>query len=149
MGRTCNSRFGLPVPLPPEDATPSIKVQQPRAEVLRRARLLVWDEAPMAPREALDAVDRLLRDIMETPDTPFGGKVLVLGGDFRQVLPISRFLDREAVAAHTIAALGHCMYVRKFCTTQKNGYTLHGRCLLTASHFGSSRLLPGTRTHVS
>ena len=42
----------------------------------------------MAPNDALAAIDRALRDIMKTPDTPFGGKVLVLGGDFRQVLPV-------------------------------------------------------------
>ena len=36
----------------------------------------------MAPREALDCADRLLRDLLST-DVPFGGKVIVLGGVFR------------------------------------------------------------------
>ena len=47
-GRTCHSRFGLPVPMPREDVSSSIKAQSVRAEVLRQARLIVWDEAPMA-----------------------------------------------------------------------------------------------------
>ena len=81
-GRTCHSRFGLLVPMPREDVTTSIKAQSARAEVLRKSCLIVWDEAPMAPREALACVDMLLRDLMEE-DKPFGGKVLVLGGDFR------------------------------------------------------------------
>ena len=100
-GRTCHSRFGLPVPMPREDVTSSIKAQSARAEVLRKSRLIVWDEAPMAPREALQCVDMLLRDLMEE-DKPFGGKVLVLGGDFRQVLPAMPHTSREDVIGHSI-----------------------------------------------
>lgn len=87
-GRTVHARFGLPVPLPREAVPSSVTAQSIRAEVLRRARIVVWDEAPMAPKEALEAVDVLLRDLMQLPDVPFGGKVFVLGGDFRQVLPV-------------------------------------------------------------
>ena len=101
-GRTCHSRFGLPVPLPRHDVTSSISAQSARAEVLRAARLLLWDEAPMAPKEALDAVDRLLRDLMDTPDVPFGGKILVMGGDFRQVLPVMPHCSREVVVTHSL-----------------------------------------------
>ena len=50
--------------------------------------MIVWDEAPMAPREALECVDMLLRDLLQN-DMPFGGKVLVVGGEFRQVLPVT------------------------------------------------------------
>jgi hypothetical protein len=101
-GRTCHSRFGLPVPLPRDDVTSSISAQSGRAEVLRAARLLLWDEAPMAPKEALAAVDRLLRDLMNTPDVPFGGKILVMGGDFRQVLPVMPHCSREDVVGHSL-----------------------------------------------
>jgi ATP-dependent DNA helicase PIF1 len=41
----------------------------------------------MASACALMVVNRLLKDIMEN-DVFFGGKVIVLGGDFRQVLPV-------------------------------------------------------------
>ncbi|XP_058810408.1 uncharacterized protein LOC131675445 [Phymastichus coffea] len=41
----------------------------------------------MAPRYALEIVNRALKYIMNN-DLPFGGKILVLGGDFRQLLPI-------------------------------------------------------------
>lgn len=34
-----------------------------------------------------EALDRSLRDIMQN-DLPLGGKVVVFGGDFRQVLPV-------------------------------------------------------------
>jgi len=48
---------------------------------------------------SMRAVDRTLRDIMQI-DAPFGGKLMVLGGDFRQVLPvIPRGGPAEVVAA--------------------------------------------------
>ena len=51
------------------------------------AKLIIWDEAPMAKKYAIEAVDRTLQDIMGNKEQ-FGGKVVVLGGDFRQVLPV-------------------------------------------------------------
>ena len=64
-GRTCSSRFGLPVPLPPDGVTSSITAQSSRAEILRKASVIIWDEAPMAPKEALEAADRLLQQFMQ------------------------------------------------------------------------------------
>jgi len=57
----------------------------------------------MAPREALDCADRLLRDLTDI-DSPFGGKVMVLGGDFRQVLPVMPHCSRADVVGHSIKA---------------------------------------------
>ncbi|KAG4053797.1 hypothetical protein PC123_g11065 [Phytophthora cactorum] len=42
----------------------------------------------MTHRHAFEAVDRSLRDLMDNDDEPFGGKVFVLSGDFRQILPV-------------------------------------------------------------
>jgi len=39
----------------------------------------------MAPRYALKIMDRTLRDIMNN-DLPFGGKIILLGCDFKQLL---------------------------------------------------------------
>ncbi|GBN84932.1 hypothetical protein AVEN_265768-1 [Araneus ventricosus] len=47
----------------------------------------------MTPHHALSAVDRLLRDLMNS-DLPFGGKVFVLGGDWRQILPVAVHANR-------------------------------------------------------
>lgn len=63
------------------------------AALVREAKLIVWDEAPMTHKHVFEAVDRTLRDVMrvaspELQHRPFGGKVVVLGGDFRQVLPV-------------------------------------------------------------
>ena len=54
------------------------------------AKLILWDETTMTKRQAVEALDRSMRDIMGCPDRPFGGKTVVFGGDFRQVLPVVR-----------------------------------------------------------
>ena len=41
----------------------------------------------MTPRYALEIMDRTLKDIMSN-DLLFGGKIVILGGDFIQLLPI-------------------------------------------------------------
>ena len=102
-GRTCHSRFGLLVPMPRECVTSNITAQSQRADLLRRTRVIVWDEAPMAPREALECVHALLQDLMNN-ELPFGGKIVVLGGDFRQVLPVMPHATREDVIQHSIKA---------------------------------------------
>jgi len=48
-------------------------------------KLIIWDEAPMAHKYCFKALDRTLKDIMKC-DLVFGGKVIVFGGDFRQIL---------------------------------------------------------------
>ena len=104
-GRTAHSRFRLPVPLPLDGATCHVKPGSVAANLLRDARLIVWDEAPTAPKAALVAVDQLLRDLMGRPDLPFGGKPVVLGGDFRQIPPILRRVDERAVKSFTLRAM--------------------------------------------
>jgi ATP-dependent DNA helicase PIF1 len=41
----------------------------------------------MTHRHVLEAIDRLFQDLMKS-NLPFGGKIFVLGGDFRQTLPV-------------------------------------------------------------
>jgi ATP-dependent DNA helicase PIF1 len=56
------------------------------AKLLQQVSLIIWDEASMTKREVVEAMDYSMRDIMGWKDLPFGGKTLVFGGDFRQVL---------------------------------------------------------------
>jgi ATP-dependent DNA helicase PIF1 len=43
--------------------------------------LILWDEALMTKRHAIEARDISLRDILDKEDLPFGGKTVVFGGD--------------------------------------------------------------------
>ncbi|WVZ82899.1 hypothetical protein U9M48_030106 [Paspalum notatum var. saurae] len=54
------------------------------AKLLKKASLIIWDEATMTRRQAVEALDNSMRDIMNAPDRPFGGKTIVFGGDFRK-----------------------------------------------------------------
>lgn len=47
----------------------------------------MWDELPMIHVATFEAVDTLLRRIMGS-DLPFGGKIVIAIGDFRQVAPV-------------------------------------------------------------
>ncbi|XP_073024169.1 uncharacterized protein [Primulina eburnea] len=85
-GRTAHSRFKIPIDLH-EESYCTIAKQSALAELLRRTHLIIWDEAPMAKKTAIEAVDRSLQDITGI-DKHLGGKVVVLGGDFMQVLPV-------------------------------------------------------------
>jgi hypothetical protein len=69
--------------------------------------LLIWDEALMMHRQAFEAVDRTLRDLMQLDDTQatekiFGGKTVVLGGDFRQILPVVPKGGREDIVSASL-----------------------------------------------
>ncbi|XP_043243545.1 uncharacterized protein LOC122392568 [Amphibalanus amphitrite] len=95
-GCTFHSRFKAPLN-PEATSTCAIAAQSPLADLIRRTAVIVCDEAPMAHRHLLEAFDRTLRDVTGE-DEPFGGKVVVLGGDFRQILPVIRHGSRAAVA---------------------------------------------------
>lgn len=63
------------------------------ANLIKETRLIIWDEAPMQNRYAFECLDRSLHDIMKSVNSsflnkPFGGISILLGGDFRQILPV-------------------------------------------------------------
>lgn len=99
-GRTVHSRFKLPLALM-ENSVANVKPASAEAQELRNASLILWDEAPMAPATAFECIDRLLRDITKT-HKPFGGKVILLGGDFRQVLPVIPRASRTELVSSSI-----------------------------------------------
>ena len=56
----------------------------------------------MLDKFMLEAMDRTMRDIMSKPNLPFGGKILILAGDFRQCLPVVPGANRAAIVEHSI-----------------------------------------------
>ena len=87
-GRTSHLRFKVPINAD-DSSLGNISKQNGIAELLRRAKLIIWDEAPMAKQWVIETFDRTLKDIMDSR-LLFGGKVIVFGGDFHQVLPVVR-----------------------------------------------------------
>ena len=91
-GRTAHSRFKIPLTVD-ELSTCAIKKNTHLSSLLEITSLIVWDEAPMNNRCCFEALDRSMRDVLSgcdncSRDLPFGGKTVLLGGDFRQILPV-------------------------------------------------------------
>ncbi|KIH67691.1 hypothetical protein ANCDUO_01981 [Ancylostoma duodenale] len=110
----CVAWTGIAASLLPEERTASytfklnmsssnreclLKRQERDATPLKVADAIFWDEISMVPKFSLEAVDLLLQDLM-CNTLPFGGKTVVIGGDFRQVLPIiGRGRERDMIDA--------------------------------------------------
>ncbi|CAJ2651719.1 unnamed protein product [Trifolium pratense] len=115
-GRTAHSTFALPFLLN-EQSTCGIKWKSVRAELLRKTKLIIWDEAPMMHRFCFEAFDRTMRDIMssvnpEANTKPFGGMTVVLGGDFRQILPVVRKGSRQDIISSAVNSSDLWSYCR-------------------------------------
>ncbi|XP_031120878.1 uncharacterized protein LOC116024115 [Ipomoea triloba] len=105
-GRTAHSRFAIPIVLN-EDSTCNITQGSHLAELITMAKLIIWDEAPMMHKHCFEALDRTMRDIMRFKDAlsqskTFGGKTVVFGGDFRQILPVIPKGSRQDIVQATI-----------------------------------------------
>ncbi|XP_023889393.2 uncharacterized protein LOC136067557 [Quercus suber] len=85
-GRTAHSQFKIPVKAE-ENITCAISKQSGTARLLREVKIIIWDEALMSKRQTMEAFQEMLQDIMDN-GSQFGGKVIVFGSDFRQVLPV-------------------------------------------------------------
>ena len=101
-GRTLHSRFKLPLEIH-EGTTSNISQRKnsSAARIIRECKCVVLDEAPMANRKIFECLDRSMRDICNV-DEPFGGKTLILCGDFRQILPIVEHGSRTQIVNATI-----------------------------------------------
>lgn len=88
-GTTLHRLFGLPVPVLPSSES-AIELNSEKADILRKASLILIDEASIIPAASMECIDKLLRNIMKNESkhlehAPFGGKVILFSGDFRQV----------------------------------------------------------------
>nr|GEV38633.1 DNA helicase [Tanacetum cinerariifolium] len=95
-GRTDHSRFKLPLDLSDSFVCLVTKNTQ-LARLLKETDLIIWDESPMNNRRCFETLDRTLRDILDTTNKLFGGKPIMLGGDFRQTLPVKKSASRDGV----------------------------------------------------
>lgn len=106
-GCTAHSRFKIPVDEKAKQC--NMAMQSSTAHLIREAKLIVWDEAPMTHKGAFEMVDTLLKDIMSAGEgnawrknVPFGGKTIVFSGDFRQVLPVVPRGSRAAIVGSSL-----------------------------------------------
>lgn len=67
-----HSRFKIPI-ITTETSICNITKQSETAKLLHKAKLIIWDEAPMTKRFIIKTVDRGLKDIIGCIE-PFDGK---------------------------------------------------------------------------
>jgi hypothetical protein len=91
-GRTPNSRFRTGNDCTDESmCNISCRENDPFRQLIVAADVVLWDEWPMASRYLFETVHRTFCDIMGTDPIlgpPFGGKIMIVAGDFRQNLPV-------------------------------------------------------------
>ena len=75
-GRTSHSIFKIHIQLN-EDSICSIKKNSKSGKLFRSYTFIVWDECTMNHKNALEAVDRMLKDIVKK-DKPMVGLTLLL-----------------------------------------------------------------------
>ena len=131
LGRTFHSRMKAPL-TPTEESTLQISAQSSLAKLVRMARLLMIDESTMLDRFQLEALDRSLRDLMAQPNQPFGGKILLLAGDFRQCLPVVPGANRAGTVSHCINKSNLWQHFKVFQLTENMRVRASGDPILEA-----------------
>ena len=68
-----------------------------------KARIILWDEVSTTPARAMDAANACLQDLCGS-ELPFGGKIVVFGGDTRQTLPVVEGGSRADIVASAVTS---------------------------------------------
>ncbi len=118
-GRSTHSRLKIPVQSLNNMSTCYISRDFELVALLQTAALIMWDEAVMMHRHVFEAVNRSLQDIMAVINPtfkflPFGGLVVVFGGDFWQILPIVPRGTRGDVVVAALNRFSIWQHVRVF-----------------------------------
>jgi len=99
-GSTAHNKFQIPIDLT-EDSVCDVRDGTERYNLIKNAKLVVWDEAPMMHRLGINAVDKLFREVKQNEST-FGGITVVFMGDWRQTLPVVPLSSKEQKLAATM-----------------------------------------------
>ena len=100
-GKTPHATFKIPLDC---HSTTSCTVTKRSAtgRMLFLADVILWDEGPMSSKDVIGSVNRLLKNLTGNMNTPFGGKTVIFGGDFRQTVPIVPHQGRSDIVSKTI-----------------------------------------------
>jgi len=88
-GRTAHSAYKIPLNARP-DMAPILYAHSKLGQAIKAADVLIIDEISMMHRHTLDYIDRQVRDLMgkDKRHLPFGGKIVLMSGDFKQLMPV-------------------------------------------------------------
>ena len=67
--------------------TSSIHPNDSHAQLIQDTSVITWDEAPMSNKAVLSCVEETCQSVIRN-QAPFGGKIVILLGNFRQMCPV-------------------------------------------------------------
>ncbi|KAJ8914507.1 hypothetical protein NQ315_002780 [Exocentrus adspersus] len=104
-GRTIHSTFKLPFDIN-ETTTSSVTPTSEQGRAIAAASLIIIDEVSMVTNMVFNIIEQALRDICRD-ERPFGNKIILIGGDFRQTLPVVVGGDRCMIVNSCIKSSRH------------------------------------------
>ena len=123
-GSTAHNKFQLPIDLN-EDSSCDVRDGTDRHKLIFDSKLVVWDEAPMMHRFAVNAVDKMFRRVKQL-EKPFGGVTVVFMGDWRQTLPVVPLASKEQKIAATLLFADCWQHVQVIRLTENLRIKKHG-----------------------
>ena len=99
-GTTVHRQFAVPLNTD-EESECAVPPGSDLEMTLKMADVVIWDEATMSDKRVYACVDRVLRDVSKSK-RPFGGKLMLLGGDWKQLLPIVRGVTTRSVVQYSL-----------------------------------------------
>ncbi|XP_027101097.1 ATP-dependent DNA helicase PIF1-like [Coffea arabica] len=110
-GRIAHARFKISIDIS-DRSTRRVSKQNSLATLIRESKLIIWDETPISKQASIEGLDDLLKNIMNSSEI-LGEKVVVLGGDFRQMLPI-------VCSGTKVETINACLINSPFCHSCKS-----------------------------
>lgn len=119
-GKTLHNAFKLPIPCL-ENSVANVSANSSLGRQINSASLIIIDEISMCPVYVLKTVDRLLRDLCTNVNDRaklFGGKVVLLCGDFRQILPVVPRASRAILIENCVTTWNEFQHFHKISLTR-------------------------------
>ena len=112
-GKTVHSTFKIPLNANSESSS-LMKRDSEAFENLMQTSIFIIDEVSMMDIDSFNVIDRLLREVTGHNNVPFGGKIIIFGGDFRQTLPIVIRGRQADIIEHCVKSSPLWALCRKF-----------------------------------
>uniref|UniRef100_A0A1I7U5B6 ATP-dependent DNA helicase n=1 Tax=Caenorhabditis tropicalis TaxID=1561998 RepID=A0A1I7U5B6_9PELO len=118
LPRGCTSHRMFSIPLEVEDNMRcAIAPFTEEGDALATVDAIIWDEACMSDRRIVQAVSLLFQDLKDNT-LAFGGVLVMMGGDWRQILPIVEGIQGSGVVEYTLKNSDLWSRIEKFSLTQ-------------------------------
>lgn len=98
-GKTVHSQFRIP--WNHKHTNCMLHSTHPMYTTIKNASVLLWDQAALCSNQIFEEVDHFLRFMMQSKQL-FGGKLVVICGDFNECLPIVRKTKSTPAESHSL-----------------------------------------------